>query len=193
MAKPSSAAAAAASLKQGNLFSFFAKKKPAAAASAGAGPSAAASSAGTNNASVDTTNTSSEGIDNSKNGDGEVTASRSTNPRGATSAKQSALLARVHVGATVAVYWPADAEYYPARVRSVSAFLPSFDASVYMYIWIGWGEEGNCNGACLPLAIRTILAIGNTYHLGSSVGYIVRFGRQWVGGIPTFALNVPPN
>ena len=155
MAKPSSAAAAAASLKQGNLFSFFAKKKPAAAASAGAGPSAAASSAGTNSARVDTTNTSSEGIDNSKNGgEGEVTASRSTNPRGATSAKQSALLARVHVGATVAVYWPADAEYYPARVRSVlSAFLPSFDASVYMYIWIGWGEEGNCNGACLPFAI----------------------------------------
>ena len=147
MAKPSSAAAAAASLKQGNLFSFFAKKKPAAAAEApaaaasagggAAGPSAAASSAGTNSASVDTTNTSSEGIDNSKNGDGEVTASRSTNPRGATSSKQSALLARVHVGATVAVYWPADAEYYPARVRSVlSAFLPSWMPSVYIYIYM---------------------------------------------------------
>ena len=183
MAKPSSAAAAAASLKQGNLFSFFAKKKPAAAASAGAGPSAAASSAGTNSARVDTTNTSSEGIDNSKNGgEGEVTASRSTNPRGATSAKQSALLARVHVGATVAVYWPADAEYYPARVRSVlSAFLPSWMPSVYMYGLV-WRRR----------AIVTERACHLQYHLGSSV-WIGRFGRQLVGWNTYLALNVSPN
>ena len=127
------------SLKQGNLFSFFAKKKPAAeaagstsASAAAGGPSASSaaaaaatnstsanSSANSNNNSTNANNTNSNSNNNSNNnGDGgEVTATRSTHPRGAQSSKQAALLAKVHVGCTVAVYWPDDAEYYPARVR----------------------------------------------------------------------------
>ena len=126
----------AASLKQGNLFSFFAKKKPSAAAAAaaaggtsGAGndadakkEAAASSSAGPSaspaKASAKATSANNN-TNNAINSDSEVTASRSTNPRGAVSSKQAALLAKVHVGCTVAVYWPDDAEYYPAKVRCV--------------------------------------------------------------------------
>ena len=127
----------AASLKQGNLFSFFAKKKPSAAAAAAAGgtsgagndadakkEAAASSSAGPSaspakgKASAKATSANNN-TNNAINSDSEVTASRSTNPRGAVSSKQAALLAKVHVGCTVAVYWPDDAEYYPAKVRCV--------------------------------------------------------------------------
>ena len=130
----------AASLKQGNLFSFFAKKKSSAAAAAGgtsassAGnndaaaaekEAAAASSAGPSASSSSSSsptkvkgNANNDAIDSANNNsDNGVTASRSTNPRGAVSSKQAALLAKVHVGCTVAVYWPDDAEYYPAKVR----------------------------------------------------------------------------
>lgn len=131
----------AASLKQGNLFSFFAKKKPAAApaggsagasagsagndvaaAAASAGPSASSSSSkanasANNNNNAANANSNSNNSATNKTNDGEVTASRATNPRGAVSSKQAALLAKVHVGCTVAVYWPDDAEYYPAKVR----------------------------------------------------------------------------
>ena len=134
----------AASLKQGNLFSFFAKKKPSAAAAAGgtsassagnndaaaakkeaaaassAGPSASSSSSSSSSPTKVKGNANNDAIDSANNNsDNGVTASRSTNPRGAVSSKQAALLAKVHVGCTVAVYWPDDAEYYPAKVRCV--------------------------------------------------------------------------
>ena len=128
----------AASLKQGNLFSFFAKKKPSATAPAGgtsasassaakkeaaaaassAGPSASSSSSSPTKGKASAS--ANNNTDNAINSDSEVTASRSTNPRGAVSSKQAALLAKVHVGCTVAVYWPDDAEYYPAKVRRVA-------------------------------------------------------------------------
>ena len=126
-------AAPAVALKQGSLFSFFAKKPPAApklAKAAGAKPSSQSQSASQSatNADTDTntdantdtntnTNTNTNNTTtNNTNATAATTAARHTHPGRADTAARRRLLSRVHVGCTVAVYWPDDGEYYPARV-----------------------------------------------------------------------------
>ena len=108
----------------------FTKKKPSEVSTAATGTStsaagglsasssAPAASATNAEASAPATNKTSTNPSSSiNNNNGEVTL-RCANLRGSTSSKQAVLLARVHVGCTVAVYWPNDAEYYPAKVTA---------------------------------------------------------------------------
>jgi len=129
------------SLKQGNLFSFFAKKKvpppsaaqnapasKAASSSAGGGPSASSAAAAPAGASGGKSN----GTSNN-----EVTAVRNTNRgSGGSQKSNSTLLSKVHVGCIIAVLWPDDNEYYPARVTARGRNSDS----VYTLLY----EDGEC-------------------------------------------------